>query len=391
MMKTCLEDVRIVELARYQALPRGGLLLLDLGAEVIKVEPLEGEDLRHTGPFVHGESIQFAAYNRGKKSIAVDLRAKEGKALLADLLRCSDVLLENFKPGTMDIMGFPKDVLRRLNPTLIVCSVSGFGQYGPYRDWRSYDPIIQAMSGIAHQTGRPFGQPILAEGPIMDRLTAMHGAAGVLAALRWRDRTGMGQFIDVAMLDAGISYEEVALAMAHSTGTDEFLRGGTFIKCVDGWVITGSARGVMWKKLLELMGFHDLARDADFTAPMWTSPKSEERLELFRLWAEDKQINVVVETLQTNAVPCAPVRSIMDVLHDPHLKARGAMVEMPLDDEGKKTMLMPGMIIKMSETPTEIRGIPRLGEHNREIFGGVLGLGDAGMARLRQRKVIAET
>lgn len=157
MMKTCLEGVRIAELARYQALPRGGLLLRDLGAEVIKVEPMEGEDLRHMGPFVHGESIQFAAYNRGKKSICMDLRTKEGKAILTDLLRVSDVLLENFKPGTLAAMGYPADYLQRLNPGLIVCSVSGFGQYGPYREWRAYDSIIQAMSGIAHRRGVPSG------------------------------------------------------------------------------------------------------------------------------------------------------------------------------------------------------------------------------------------
>ena len=221
----------------------------------------------------------------------------------------------------------------------------------------------------------------------MDRLTAIHAVVGVLAALRWRDRTGKGQSIDVAMLDIGISYEEVALAMAHFTGQDEFLRGGTFMKCTDGWVITGSACGVMWKKLLELMGFHDLAQDADFTAPMWTSAKSEERLELFRLWAADKTSKEVVETLQANAVPCAPVMTIMDVLHDPHLKAREAMVEMPLHEEGK-TMLMPGMHIKMSATPTELSTIPRLGEHNRDILQGVLGLSDAEMARLRERKVV---
>ena len=157
MMKTCLEGVRIAELARYQALPRGGLLLRDLGAEVIKVEPMEGEDLRHMGPFVHGESIQLAAYNPGKNSICMDLRTKEGKAILTDLLRVSDVLLENFKPGTLAAMGYPADYLQHLNPGIIVCSVSGFGQYGPYREWRAYDSIIQAMSGIAHRRGVPSG------------------------------------------------------------------------------------------------------------------------------------------------------------------------------------------------------------------------------------------
>ncbi len=148
MATNCLDDIRIIELARFQALPRGGMLLRDLGAEVIKVESPKGEgDLRPMGPFVHGQSVQFAAYNRGKKSITLELRTEEGRAILGDLIRCSDVLLENFRPGILETMGYTQETLSRLNPTLVLCRVSGFGQYGPYRDWGSFDPPIQAMSG----------------------------------------------------------------------------------------------------------------------------------------------------------------------------------------------------------------------------------------------------
>ena len=391
MLKNCLEGVRIVELARYQALPRGSLLLRDFGAEVIKVESVDGQaELRAMGPFVHGQSVQFAAYNRGKKSITLDLRSARGKAILNDLIRCSDVLLENFRPGILEAMGYRQDALRSLNPTLVVCRVSGYGQESPYRDWGGADPMIQAMSGIAHQTGRPLGRPVIADGPLEDRLTAIHAAVGIMGALRYRERTGRGQTIDIAMLDVGISLEEVALAMAAHTGRDDFLRGGTFVQCADGWVILGSPRRAMWERLLRIMGYEDLAKNADFTAPMWTSPNSEERLELFQLWAKDLPIEKVVATLQDNQIPCTPVKTVMDVLHDPHLKARGSMVEVPVDDQGN-TMLMPGYQIKMSVPPPPLKGPPRLGEHNEEILGELLALGVAELSRLREQGVVAGT
>ena len=161
-----LDGVRILELARWQAAPRGGMVLRDMGAEVIKVEWSKGSDLRNSGPFVGKMSVQFAAYNRGKKSITLNTRQQKGKEIFLDLVRQSDVVLENFRPGTIDDMGFSYEAMKQVNPSIILASVSGFGQYGPYRDRQCFDPIIQAMSGIGHQTGRGFDQPVMAEGPI---------------------------------------------------------------------------------------------------------------------------------------------------------------------------------------------------------------------------------
>ena len=236
-----LEGVRVLELARWQAAPRGGMVLRDMGAEVIKIEWRKGADLRNSGPFVDDMSVQFAAYNRGKKSITLNTRHPRGKELFLGLVEVSDVVLENFRPGTMDTMGFSYEAMSKVNPGIILASVSGFGQYGPYRDRQCFDPIIQAMSGIGHQTGRGFDQPIMAEGPIMDRTAALHATIGILGALRYRDRTGEGQWLEVAMMDGGITLEEVALAMAHETGTNEFRRSGSFIQCQDGWITTGAA------------------------------------------------------------------------------------------------------------------------------------------------------
>ena len=208
-----LEGVRILELARWQAAPRGGMILRDMGAEVIKVEWRKGSDLRNSGPFVGDMSVQFAAYNRGKKSITLNTRHPKGKEMFLDLVKVSDVVLENFRPGTMEQMGFSYEEMCKVNKGIILASVSGFGQYGPYRDRQCFDPIMQAMRGIGHQTGRGFDQPIMAEGPIMDRTAALHATIGILGALRYRDRTGEGQWLEVAMMDGGITLEEGALAM----------------------------------------------------------------------------------------------------------------------------------------------------------------------------------
>ena len=388
-MAGCLDDVRILELARYQAAPRGTLVLRDMGAEVIKVERLQGEDLRSMGPFVSGMSVQFAAYNRGKKSITLDLRNDKGKEIFRKLVKYADVVLENYRPGTVERMGFGYETLSEINPGIILASVSGFGQYGPYRDRQSFDPIGQAMSGIADQTGRGFDQPILAEGPFIDRTAALHIAIGILGALRHRDKTGEGQWVEVAMLDGGITYEEVALALSYETGTNEFKRGGTVLQCKDGWITTGAARGRMWERMLKMMGYDELADDPEYAAPMFATDKAEIRMELLQLWAEEQTVKDAEKSLVAADVPCGPVLSIPQVLKDRQIWEREVMMETELDEPAGKKMLVPGpTIIKFSKTPTTAGKIPGLGEHNEEIYRGILGLGDDELAQLKAEKVI---
>ena len=388
-MAGCLDDVRILELARYQAAPRGTLVLRDMGAEVIKVERLQGEDLRSMGPFVSGMSVQFAAYNRGKKSITLDLRNEKGKEIFRKLVKHADVVLENFRPGTVERMGFGYETLSEINPGIILASVSGFGQYGPYRDRQSFDPIGQAMSGIADQTGRGFDQPILAEGPFIDRTAALHIAIGILGALRHRDRTGEGQWVEVAMLDGGITYEEVALALSYETGTNDFKRGGTVLQCKDGWITTGAARGRMWERMLKMMGYDELADDPEYAAPMFATDKAEIRMELLQLWAEEQTVKDAEKALVAADVPCGPVLSIPQVLKDRQIWEREVMMETELDEPAGKKMLVPGpTIIKFSKTPTTAGKIPGLGEHNEEIYRGILGLDDDELSQLKAEKVI---
>ncbi|MFQ6027957.1 MAG: CaiB/BaiF CoA transferase family protein [Dehalococcoidia bacterium] len=384
-----LEGVRILELARWQAAPRGGMILRDLGAEVIKVEWNKGSDLRNSGPFVGSMSVQFAAYNRGKKSITLNTRQEQGKQIFLDLVKQSDVVLENFRPGTMEKLGFSYEILSQVNPGIILASVSGFGQYGPYRDRQCFDPIIQAMSGIGHQTGRGFDQPVMAEGPIMDRTAALHATIGILGALRYRDKTGEGQWLEVAMMDGGISLEEVALAMCYETGTNDFTRSGTFLKCKDGWVTTGAARDRMWGRMLKVMGYDELSEDPEYAAPMFATDKAEIRMELLHLWTEEHTVDEVVDALVAADIPVGAAQSIPEVLEDPHLWEREVMMEMEIDEPEGKKMLVPGpTFIKFSKTPTTAGKIPGYGEHNAEIYGKILGYDEEKLAQLKATEVI---
>ena len=385
-----LTGVRILDLSRWQAAPRGSLILRDMGAEVIKLEWRKGADLRNSGPFIGNMSVQFAAYNRGKKSITLNMRHPKAKRLFDQLLQVSDVVLENFRPGTMDQMGLGYQEMCKVNPGIILASVSGFGQYGPYRDRQCFDPIIQAMSGIGHQTGRGFDQPVMTEGPIMDRTAALHAAIGILGALRHRDRTGEGQWLEVAMLDGGITLEEVALAMCYETGTNDFTRSGTFLKCKDGWVTTGAARAGMWERMLKVMGYGGLADDPEYAAPMFATDKAEIRMELLHLWCEERTAQEVEDALVEADIPVGRAMSIPEVLEDRQIWEREVMMETEVDGYPGKKMLVPGpSIIKFSKTPTTAGPIPKYGEHNQEIYGDLLGLDEGQLANLVEEGVIA--
>jgi CoA:oxalate CoA-transferase len=204
-MGGALEGIRVLELARYQAGPRGGMNLSDLGAEVINIEKLGGEETRKSPPLVRGQSVYFSVYNRGKKSLCLDLRNERGKEVFAGLVKTADIVLQNFRPGVMDKMGFGYDRLRQLKPDIILGSVSAFGQYGPYRERPGFDPLGQAMSGLMSLTGMPVGQPLGTASSIVDRYTSLHATIGMLAALHHRDRTGEGQEVDVCLMDSGLT------------------------------------------------------------------------------------------------------------------------------------------------------------------------------------------
>jgi crotonobetainyl-CoA:carnitine CoA-transferase CaiB-like acyl-CoA transferase len=376
----CLDGVRVLELARFQAGPRGGMLLSDLGADVIKIEPPGGEETRRMPPVVRGQSVYFAVYNRGKRSVCLDLRSARGKEIFAALVTKSDIVLENFRPGVIAAMGFPYERLRALNPGIILISVSGFGQDGPYRDRPAFDPLGQAMSGLMALTGQPVGQPVGTASSVVDRYTALHATIGALAALRHRERTGEGQVVDVCLLDSALTMVEIPTSHYLATGKEGGEGGRPPYRAKDGWVVISAAARPMAARLMKLV-----TGEADDT-PMAGSAGTAAQRARIEAWCAERTVEEIVGTLLEAGVPCAPVRSIPEVAQDPHLWHREMLVKM--DDPVAGEMYLPGATIKMSRTPARLGPVATAGQHTDAVLGDLLGYDARELAELRRAGVI---
>lgn len=381
-MAGCLDGIRVLELARYQAGPRGGMILSDLGAEVIKLEKIGGEDTRKSQPIVNGQSVYFSVYNRGKKSVCLDLRQDDGKAVFFDLLKTADFVLENFRPGTLAKMGLDYASLCAVKPDIILLQASAFGQYGPYRERPGFDPIGQAMSGLMMLTGQPVGQPLGTASSIVDRYTALHLTIGALAALRHRDRTGEGQCIDVCLLDSALTMVEIPTSYYLATGEQGGEAGRPPIRAKDGWVMVSASSPAMRRSLFEIVGEPAVAR-GDGTLPQVSSGHRSEAVER---WCAEHTVDEICETLMAAGIVVAPVRSTPEVARDPHLWEREMLVKM--EDPVAGEMYLPGLTIKFSKTPGKLGPVPTPGQHTDEILGGLLGYDAARIAALRAAKVI---
>jgi CoA:oxalate CoA-transferase len=379
-MSLSLDGIRVLELARYQAGPRGGMILSDLGAEVIKIERIGGEETRKNPPVVRGQSIYFTVYNRGKKSICLDMRSADGKAIFTDLVKQSDVVLENFRPGTMAAMGFGYEALRAINSGIILTSVSGFGQYGPYTERPAFDPLGQAMSGLMDLTGRPVGQPLGVASSVVDRYTALHATIGTLAALRHRDRTGEGQMVDVCLLDSALTMVEIPASYYLSTGEEGGEAGRPPYRAKDGYVVISAVGREMAARLMTLVS----GEGAD-TSPLVPAAADARRAAL-EDWCASRTVDAIVTTLLDLGVPVAPVRSIPEVVKDPHVWAREMLVKM--DDPVAGEVYVPGVTVKMSRTPGRVGPVPTPGQHTDAVLGGLLGFDAARLRSLREAKVI---
>jgi len=379
-----LEGVRVLELARYQAGPRGGMMMSDLGAEVIKIERIGGEETRRNPPVVRGQSVYFTVYNRGKKSVCLDTRRDEGKAILRELVAKSDIVLENFRPGTMEKMGFGYEALKAIKQDIILVSVSGFGQYGPYRDRPAFDPLGQAMSGLMALTGGPVGQPVGTAFSLVDRTTALHATIGALAALRHRDRTGEGQMIDCCLLDSALTMVEIPSITYLDTGDTSGEGGRPPYRAKDGWVVIAAIGREMATKLMQIVTGEAGGGEA---GPIDSGVGSgDARRRAIEAWAIAHTVEEIVSALLAAGIPVAPVRNIPDVTKDEHLWAREMLVKQP--DALAGEIHVPGVAVKMSGTPGCIGPVPTPGQHTDEILSGLLGYDTSKLAALRSAKVI---
>jgi len=402
-----LSHVRVLDLSRVLAGPWASQNLADLGAEVVKIErPGVGDDSRAFGPpWVKDasgrdtkDSAYFTSANRGKKSITLNIAAPEGQAIARDLARKSDVLLENYKYGDLARYGLGYDDLKAINPRLVYCSVTGFGQTGPYRERPGYDFMIQGMGGMMSVTGEPDSQPgggpQRAGVPIADIITGMYASIAICAALANRERTGRGQHLDLALLDSQIALLAYQNTNYFSTGAPPKRIGNLHPNIVpyqpfrtsDGDVILACGNDNLFRKFCEAAGCTHLAADPRFAT---NGKRVENRAELTRLLQEvfaKRKTSEWVELLEGAGVPNGPINNIAQVYAEPQVKARGVRVELT-NASGVKVPLVASPM-RFSETPVEYRlAPPALGQHTEEVLRG-LGKSDAEIAQLRAAKVV---
>ncbi len=375
-----LEGRLVVDLTENLAGPFCTMILADMGAEVVKVErPHGGDESRRFPPFVHGEGAGYLTLHRGKKSIVLDLKDPRGRDAFRRLVGRADVLVEAYRPGTLDRLGLGPAALRREHPRLIVCSLSGFGQTGPYRERGGYDLIAQAMGGLMSVTGEPGGPPLKCGYPVTDMGCGMWAAIGILLALLARERTGEGQGVDTSLFEAPVAWSVWHAARYFATGEVVGPLGSAHpssapyqaFQGADGqWFVLSAAPQHLWDRLCELIERPDLAADPRFGSNADRVTHREaiaaELEPVFRRRAAADWLAV----LETAGIPAGPVNRLDQLFADPHLRSREMVVELAHPTVGRHRVL--GIPVKLSATPGAIRGpAPRLGEHTEEVLRGL--------------------
>jgi len=391
-----LKGVRVLDMTWALAGPYCTMVLCDLGAEVIKVESPDGGDpSRKSLPFIEGVSSYFLSVNRGKKSVAVNLRHPQGKEIVLALANQSDVLVENFRPGVMDRLGLGYGALRETNPRIIYAACSGFGQKGPYAHRPAYDVVVQGMGGALSITGEAGGPPVRVGFSIGDIGGGIFTALGVLAALHERESSGQGQMVDISMLDGQIALLENAFARFFATG-EVPQRIGTrhplrtpfqAFPTQDGHIVLAAGEERFWQRLCQVINRPDLLGDERFKDNPSRTRNHDQLEPILKEITQTKKTAEWVALMDKSDIPCGPVNSIDQVVDDPHTAAREMITEVEHSKAGRlKVVNSP---LKLSRTPVKIeRACPELGEHTEEVLQNLLGFSQEKITELRSLQAI---
>ncbi len=374
-----LTGLKVIELAHIMAGPVCGQFLADMGADVIKVEKVPGGDdtRRMVPPDIDGESAAFMILNRNKRGTAINLKTEAGKAVLRKMLQTADVVIENYRPGTMERLGLGYETLRKQNRGLIYCQITGFGLTGPYAERAGFDLIGQGISGLMSVTGEGTGGPPIKAGvPVGDIGAGMLAAMGILAAYIHREKSGDGQLVDTSLLEASVINTSWVSAIFLATGISPTALGSAHplaapyqaIQTADGWINIGAANQANWLRMVEVIGTPELAEDPRFVDNAERMQHLPALIKILTTSFKQRSTTDWLTRLESVGVPAGPVLSIGEMLQDPQVLARDMVVDVEHSNLGRTKAL--GSPVKFSRTPTKInRGAPLLGEHTREILG----------------------
>jgi formyl-CoA transferase len=395
-----LDGIRVIEVGTLISGPFAGRLLGDMGAEVIKIEPPGVPDpLRTWGQAeLDGHHFFWTVHARNKKAVTLDLRTDRGRALFLDLVEQSDIIVENFRPGTLEKWNLGYDVLRERNRGIILVRISGYGQTGPDAHRAGYASVAEAASGLRHLNGFPGGPPPRLALSLGDSLAGMFAAQGALAALYRRSVTGEGQIVDAALTESCLAIQESTIpdydvggVVRGPSGTRlEGIAPSNIYPTADGsWVVIAANQDTVFARLCKAMGRPELAIDDRFANHVARGRNQDELDKIIGDWAAERQPADIIDTLSAAGVIAGPINTVAEVVNDPQLRSRGMLAD-HWDERVQRNVLGPGVVPVLSESPGGVRfaGSARPGQHNDEVYGGLLGLDDAELAALRTEGVL---
>lgn len=392
-----LENIKVLDLTRVLAGPFCTMILSDLGAEIIKVEvPETGDDSRSFGPFKNGKSLYFVSINRDKKSISLNLKSEKGKEILKQLVQKVDIIIENYRPGTMEKLGLGWDVLKEINPKLIYAASSGFGHSGPYSKKPAYDILAQAMGGVMSITGWPNTPPTRVGMSLGDITASLYTAIGINAALYQREKTGLGQKIDVSMLDCQVSILENALARYQVENKSPEPIGNRHptispfqaFKANDGYFVIAVGNDSLWKDFCNAIHRTELIDDERFKTNGLRTKNIDELVKILEPIFAEKSVNEWLKIIENAKVPCAPINTVDKLFEDEQIKSRNMIVD--VHDAQAGDLKIAGNPIKMTTVPEVNRRkpAPEIGQDNIEVLQDLLGLNKEEIENLRTNGVI---